>query len=506
MPPPPNAEGLDLLTPGLVHEMRHPLLGIKAGLQFLERRLGESLSGLEEWSLVKGQLGRLEELFRNYEEFLHPEMVQPAPFEVHEAMGRALMLLRFQLRKLGPRFTVEGDEPGRRARGTPTALVHALTNVLANALDALAEAGGTGRLALRTLTLADGALEVRVSDEGPGIPPDLAESIFEPRFTTKPPGKGSGLGLSVARHMLASAGGSICLVQPGDPLRLAWARTEFAIHLPSADAPPEEAVAEAVPAQGPLRVLVVDDEEVLLQVYQQLLEEEGMQVATAPSGEGALAQLGTARFDLLLTDKNMPGMDGLELAGRARQLAPHMAVVMVTAYGSADSAQRLRELGAEDYLTKPFDLEALGLRLRAAVARRRQRLAAAASSGPAGSEPRGPVAVVLREEAQRRAVGAALEALQRAVVQAPGVEEALAAGPHALVVGAGSLTPPALLALWRAQAAGRRLQLVVQREGASEREAAAVLSAGACAELPRAALPETLQVALALALGPQVPR
>ena len=159
-----SSEGLELLTPGLVHEMRHPLLGIKAGLQFHERRLGESLAGLEEWALVKGQLGRLEELFRNYEEFLHPEMVQPAPFDVHEAMGRSLMLLRFQLRKLGPRFSVEGDVPGRRARGTATALVHALTNVLANALDALAEAGGEGRLALRTLTLEDGSVEVRVSD------------------------------------------------------------------------------------------------------------------------------------------------------------------------------------------------------------------------------------------------------------------------------------------------------------------------------------------------------
>jgi DNA-binding response OmpR family regulator len=248
------------------------------------------------------------------------------------------------------------------------------------------------------------------------------------------------------------------------------------------------------PVTGWLRVLVVDDEEVLLQVYPQLLENEGMRATVAGSGEEAVALLRAERFDLLVTDKNMPGMDGLELAAHAREVAPEMAVVMVTAYGSAESAQRLRELGAEDYLTKPFDLEQLGLRLRAAVARRRH-----TRRGPAHAA--GPVAVVFREESQRRAVGDALEALQRAVVMADGVEEALAAGPHALVVGAGALTPLALTALWRAQTAGRRLQLVVQREGASEREAAAVLSAGTAVELPRLPGPEGLQAALALALG-----
>jgi signal transduction histidine kinase len=86
---------------------------------------------------------------------------------------------------------------------------------------------------VRVLAGREGAgVDVRISDEGPGIPAPLRARIFEARFTTKPPGRGSGLGLHVARRLMARQGGDVFLVPDADPARLPWAATEFCIAVP----------------------------------------------------------------------------------------------------------------------------------------------------------------------------------------------------------------------------------------------------------------------------------
>jgi len=110
-------------------------------------------------------------------------------------------------------------------------VVHAAVNLMANALDALEQGGGKGRLAVRVLACPDGGAEVRVTDEGPGITAEHRERLFKAKFTTKGPGKGTGLGLQIARTLMTRAGGDVRLVAEGDPLRLPWA-TEFGIKVP----------------------------------------------------------------------------------------------------------------------------------------------------------------------------------------------------------------------------------------------------------------------------------
>jgi signal transduction histidine kinase len=218
--------GSSLLAPGLIHEMRHPLLGIKAGLQLLAQELGPQVAKLEDWQMVQAQVTRLEELFRSYQELFAPGLRDSA-FEVEPVVQRAIDLLAWRLRRLGPRF---GWQRGtaQRGCGSPQAVLHATTNLLMNALDAVEEAGGAGRVAVR---LFGGPAEIRISDEGTGIPGEVARRIFEPRFTTKPQGKGTGLGLCIARQAMQRAGGDVRLVDAADPRRLGWARTEFAIAL-----------------------------------------------------------------------------------------------------------------------------------------------------------------------------------------------------------------------------------------------------------------------------------
>ena len=214
----------------LIHELRHPLLGIKAGLELMALGGDPALKASADFQMVQLQVRRLEELLRTYQQLFSPEPPQCSEFAVGPVVRRALELLDYRLSGLGPRFSL-GEDPAARGWGTPNAVLHATVNLIANALDALEQAGGKGRLAVRVLACAEGGAEVRVTDEGPGVPVEHRERLFQLRFTTKAPGKGTGLGLQIARSLMARSGGDVRLVVEEDPLRLPWA-TEFGIRLP----------------------------------------------------------------------------------------------------------------------------------------------------------------------------------------------------------------------------------------------------------------------------------
>src|SRR5919198_140418 len=246
----PRLEQAELFAPGLIHEMRHPLMGIKAGLQLIGRQMGEVITQHEEWQLVAGQLARLEELFRSYQDFLDPDNQLPRKFAVSPVVQRAISLLQYRLKKLEGRFRADLGEAPLYAWGTPNTLLHAVINLLVNAADAVEELP-SARVTLRLLASAEGGVQVRVSDEGQGISPEVRARIFEARFTTKPNGKGTGLGLHIARRVMSGFGGTVSLVDEGEAQRLGGARTEFCIALPPPPAAPHAiGSAEVEPARA----------------------------------------------------------------------------------------------------------------------------------------------------------------------------------------------------------------------------------------------------------------
>ena len=225
-------EEAEPLAPGLIHEMRHPLMGILAGLELLARRI-PSVAGTQEWQLLNEQAARMDELLRTYQELFAGGPVERIAFAVDETVRRAVSLLSPRIRKLGARFSLEAGDAPALALGTPPLLVHAVTNLLVNALDAIEERATPGRVQVRVVA-GPTRVQVRVSDEGTGIAEAIRPHLFQPRFTTKPQGKGTGLGLHLARTAMERSGGDLHLVEPSDPSRASWARTEFAISLPSA--------------------------------------------------------------------------------------------------------------------------------------------------------------------------------------------------------------------------------------------------------------------------------
>jgi DNA-binding NtrC family response regulator len=130
------------------------------------------------------------------------------------------------------------------------------------------------------------------------------------------------------------------------------------------------------------RVLIVEDDEVFRRPLQRALEAAGCEVVAVPSGEDALAVLGRSTVDLLLTDHRLPGMDGVQLITRSKAMNPALAVVVMTAHGTAESAVDARRHGADAYLVKPFAMPDLLVALHGAVEQRRSPARAASSERP----------------------------------------------------------------------------------------------------------------------------
>jgi PAS domain S-box-containing protein len=228
-----------------------------------------------------------------------------------------------------------------------------LLNLVMNARAAMPHGGV---LSIETVN-ADAAVVLSVTDEGHGMEPEVVQRAFEPFFTTRPKGQGTGLGLATAYGAVADAGGSIHIESaPG-------AGTTVRIRLP-ATAESDQAEADAgdePPTGADESVLLVEDEDAVRQMMLRQLDRSGYRVREAASPLNAL-QVFTADpqgFDILLTDVVMPGMSGTELASRLRELRPDLPVLFMSGYtmGPAPGGHELPSDGS--LLHKPFDRSTL---------------------------------------------------------------------------------------------------------------------------------------------------
>jgi CheY-like chemotaxis protein len=233
-------------------------------------------------------------------------------------------------------------------------LQEVLVNLVTNARHAM-QAVAVRRLAIATRHDAGRARVVlRVADSGPGVPPAVRERIFEPFFTTKPAGEGTGLGLSLCLGIVEGHGGTLTLDPPDG------GGAAFRIELPTdvavsagASAPP---AAPAAAGAG-RHVLVVDDEPTVAAMLARMLAGEGYHVDTVTSGDDALARLAGRRYDVVVTDVRMPGVDGRQLYSHCGPSAGGPAFVFMTGDAlTGETAAFLAEAGAP-HLTKPFVLE-----------------------------------------------------------------------------------------------------------------------------------------------------
>jgi signal transduction histidine kinase len=273
-------------------------------------------------------------------------------------------VLREVARLTAPRWRDAAQAEGRPIRldvvadatavvsGWPGSLREALTNLVFNAVDALPRGG-----VIRLVAMREGdRVVVTVSDDGVGMAPELQARIFEPFFTTKGEA-GSGLGLPMVHGVVEQHTAEIVVESaPG-------AGTTFRLTFPAVEAAPARedlAVATSAPPSVGRRVLVVDDEPNLTHMAGRVLELAGHVVASAGSGEEAVALLASTPFDVVVSDVAMgAGMTGWDLALHVRERYPGCRFVLATGWGAAIDPDEARERGVDAVVAKPYRVAVL---------------------------------------------------------------------------------------------------------------------------------------------------
>jgi PAS domain S-box-containing protein len=243
--------------------------------------------------------------------------------------------------------------------GRSAALTEVMTNLVLNAMDAMPE-GGTLGIATRDV---GEAVVVAVTDTGIGMPEHVRRRVFEPFFSTKGE-SGSGLGLSMAYSIVRRHGGEIRV--ESEPNR----GTTFTLTLPRATEAPEPPPPPLAAAERRFaRVLLVDDEPQVLSALAELLQAAGHTVSAAATGAAALRIYAPGRYDVVLTNVGMAGMNGWEVAERIRAVDATVPVVFITGWGLREEERaRLSALRVQRCLFKPVRPDELDAAIQAAVA------------------------------------------------------------------------------------------------------------------------------------------
>jgi PAS domain S-box-containing protein len=339
-------ESLGQLAGGVAHDFNN-LLGVISSYAAFVAEEAERQGPGEAWESVRADIeqvlraaDRAAGLTHQLLSFARREVVQPRVLNLNETVASVEQLLRRTLGEHVELMTVLASDLCL-VLADPGQIEQVLVNLAVNARDAMP---GGGKLTIETVnTEVDEAYSagragpapgcyvgVKVSDTGTGMPPEVIDRAFEPFYSTKPKGEGSGLGLATVYGIITQAGGSARIYSEpgiGTTISLLLPVTD---QVPSAQSQPPP---RPVPGRGEV-VLVVEDEAALREVTRRILARNGYEVLVASNGYQAinLATARAQRLDVLLTDVVMPGMQGREVAERIRRLRPEVRVLYMSGY------------------------------------------------------------------------------------------------------------------------------------------------------------------------------
>ncbi|MEQ8223154.1 MAG: PAS domain S-box protein [Candidatus Eremiobacterota bacterium] len=253
--------------------------------------------------------------------------------------------------------------------GDPTHIYQIMMNLCKNAADAMKEKGGVIKVSLKDIDTGSNTAELNqelapgnyirltVSDTGHGIEQSIKERIFEPYFTTKKIGEGSGMGLSIVHGIVKSYGGEITVESETGK------GTSFNIFFPKIKSNEHvEIKGTSKPPGGNENILLVDDEEdMVVRVLKKILEDLGYNVVAKYSGNQAFKVFCEVPewFDLVITDQTMPKMTGLELSRRLLQVRPDIPIILTSGFSQVIPSEMIKKIGIKQFITKPFEIQEL---------------------------------------------------------------------------------------------------------------------------------------------------
>lgn len=366
-------EAVGQLTGGIAHDFNNILTGVIGALDIMKRRIATGrLDDLERYmdiALTSAQ--RAAGLTARLLAFSRRQSLDSRPTDIN-ALVRSLedLLHRTMSEKVDISILPGDDVPPGVVDANQ--LESAIINLAINARDAMPDGG---KLTLETSVtdldddyiadrpgIAPGRyVVVAVSDTGVGMDSSTLEKVFEPFYTTKPIGQGTGLGLSMVYGFAKQSNGQVRIhSSPG-------IGTSVKLYLPVAeqwDDSPDNQTAQIIEEGSGQTVLLVEDDDSVRLLIGEVLEELGYAAAVAAEPETAIRMLQTGRtFDLVISDVGLPGMNGRQLAEIARQHLPDVPILFVTGYAENATA-RAGFLGENmDMITKPFQIELLSVKI-----------------------------------------------------------------------------------------------------------------------------------------------
>jgi PAS domain S-box-containing protein len=344
---------------GVAHELNNPLSGVLGFSELLLLRAGDE-DVPQELELIHDSALRCQKIVQNLLSFARENKPERKYEDVNAVIEKTLEMKQYQLHVNSIEIASELDRALPRTALDFHQMQQVLLNVINNAQHAMTRhrQAVPSKLHVRSSLAAD-AILIEIGDNGEGMDQETLERIFDPFFTTKEPGKGTGLGLSVSYGIVKEHGGRI------------WARSNkgegstFLIELPvckedgaGASGDPEARSVSAPKIRPGSRILVVDDEPVVLQLFVNLFEGRGYKVDTAVNGKDAYESIGRKSHDLVITDLRMPEMDGIELYRKLLERRPELKGRVIFITGDIVDKDTARFVADADVptLSKPIEI------------------------------------------------------------------------------------------------------------------------------------------------------
>jgi PAS domain S-box-containing protein len=356
------------LAGGVAHEANNQMTVVLGAANFLLGRTDLPAEARKDLEYIREAAERTAGITAQLLAFSRRQVVQARVLDLDETVQGLDGMLR---RALGERSKLELQLRAKeRVKVDPGQLAQVLLNLVLNARDAM-PLGGQVMVETRTTELTEGYARQRpgvairpgtyailaVSDSGHGMSPETLARIFEPFYTTKPVGKGTGLGLATVYGIVKQSGGYV------------WAYSElgqgttFKVYFPSeAQSTPHTSVPSSPSPSRGETVLLVEDDSAVRHMTVRALQEYGYSVLEADGGHQALERVkqhAQGGIDLVITDVVLPGMDGPELARRVTELRPGLPVLFISGYTDEDVVRRGLVEAGHPFLQKPFTPEAL---------------------------------------------------------------------------------------------------------------------------------------------------
>jgi two-component system NtrC family sensor kinase len=345
------------IVAGVAHELNNPLSGVVGYAELLRAHASDPEQIADLQRIVESAM-RCQRIVLKLLSFARKQPPEKRLHSLNECVTKVLDLKSYHLRSSRIE-TVLALDPAL----PPTAfdfqqIEQVILNLLNNAEQAISAVRRSGRIELRS-GVEQGMIFLEIEDSGPGVPREVRDRIFDPFFSTKALGQGTGLGLSVSYGIVQEHGGRIELAARGG------AGACFRVWLPIvAGHRPEQAaeVRQVQSAAGALRgrrVLVAEDEATVRELFARVLAQEGAEVVQAQDGAEAWARLVDDRFDLVIADVRMPNLDGQQLYERVAAERPDLLRRFVFATGDLVRADTLTFLSGlpNRILTKPLEIE-----------------------------------------------------------------------------------------------------------------------------------------------------